>query len=165
MNLSELVNELMIGTDYFDVKGSDMRPLYQGHVLHIPEELLSREVMDFGEGDGTPKTIVVMVDAPRDAWDRFVEMVGRYKSMGVRMVCFDNPENVGGSWIMAFNTHGTNANQIPIERFDTPYVKSWMRWYGFDGPMSEVSHMDVTEDFDEMYEYDYEGRFLVNQLA
>lgn len=106
-----------------------------------------------------------------ETWERFEQMVADYKAMGVRMVCFDNPEEyegceAGGSWLMAFYTHGVSANDIPIKRFDVPAVRNWMRWNAYDGPISNVTHFDVTDDFCEMSNYDYcPEYYTVLQLA
>lgn len=104
-------------------------------------------------------------------WHEFKKMVKRYKAMGVRMVCFDNPEEyegefIGGSWITAFYTHGISADELPIERFDVPAVRNWMHWNGYYGPISNVSHFDVTDDFGELSNYGYyPGNFPPLQLA
>ena len=97
-------------------------------------------------------------------WEEYERVVNTYRALGYRMVCFDNPEVPGGSWVMTFDTHGRDADELPIEAFDIPEVHQWMEWYYFTGPISEVSHLDATDDMDELSNYDI-GKLPVFKLA
>ncbi len=103
------------------------------------------------------------------AEERFEKKVAEYKAMGVRMVCFDTNQSVCedsmGSWIMAFYTHGKNADDMPIERFVSPAMKEWMRFDGYRS-LNELEHYDMTDDAQSMMNYyDYEANFVVQQLV
>jgi len=104
------------------------------------------------------------------AQDKFVNMVNKYRALGYRIVEFEPPyqEDYGSSsWICAFDTHGINADEIPIESFANEFWLNDLRDYAnWHGPVSEVWHADVTDDWSEMLGgYDYFGLFPVMQLV
>lgn len=104
------------------------------------------------------------------AQDRFVGMVNKYRALGYRIVEFEPPYQEGygsSSWICAFDTHGVNADELPIESFANEFWLKDLRDYAsWDGPVSDVWHADVTDDLGEMLGgYDYFGLFPVMQLA
>lgn len=102
--------------------------------------------------------------------DRFVIMVNAYRALGYRIVEFEPPdqEDYGhSSWIAAFDTHGVNADELPIEAFANEFWLKDLRDYAsWKGPVSEVWHADVTDDLGEILGgYDYSSSFPVMQLA
>lgn len=104
------------------------------------------------------------------ARDRFVGMVNTYRALGYRIVEFEPPYQKGygsSSWICAFDTHGISADEIPIESFANEFWLNDLRNYAnWHGPVSEVWHADVTDDWGEMLGgYDYFGLFPVMQLC
>lgn len=153
----------MVGPEELCVRDYDLKELFRGGAGEIPEELLERDINSFCF---SPSSATITLAEPPDLWDKFVDMAEQYKAYGVRFVVFDNPEDVDGSWYMPFYTHGQSADELPIERFDTPYMRDWMRFYGYDGPVSAVSHFDTTDDLEEiLVGYDYRVPIRVNQLA
>lgn len=98
------------------------------------------------------------------AWKRFVTRVNTYRAVGVRIVAFER--ECEGGWIMAFDTHGIDATDLPKSVFDVPAVKPWCKFYGWDGVTDDdVLIFDETDDLDFIYDsYDYTGSFPVMQL-
>lgn len=94
---------------------------------------------------------------------KFEEMVANYKAMGVRMVVIDWPYD--WSVLFAFNTHGMNAETIDKRRFLTPSVRDWANGFKDFGPDDIVQVLDVTDDLGEMYYYDTDCKYVVQQLA
>lgn len=104
------------------------------------------------------------------AQNAFEQMVNKYRALGYRMVVFEPPyvEDYGSSsWLAAFDTHGVNADELPIEAFASDgWLKDLRGYASYDGPISEVEHWDVTDDLGEMIGgYDYEANYPVNELV
>lgn len=95
----------------------------------------------------------------------FERMVDRYRALGYRMVVFDCPNDA--SWLCCFDTHGVSADHLPIEAFaNERWLRDLHNYASWSGPLSEVEHMDVTDDCDEMtIGYDFTACFPVLQLA
>ncbi len=77
----------------------------------------------------------------------FERMVSGYRDMGVRMVLFFEDRETAsrcGSWVMAFYTHGVDADMLPLHRFANPEMLRGMRTVGF-GSLMDVCHHDVTD--------------------
>lgn len=111
-----------------------------------------------------------VIDAFQDeltatAWTRFVRKLDAYRALGYRIVAFER--ECEGGWIMAFDTHGVNAEQIPKAAFDIPEVREWCKFCGWDSVTDDdVLIFDDTDDPGEIYGgYDYTGSFPVMQLA
>ena len=102
--------------------------------------------------------------------EEFVQMVNTYRALGYRMVEFEPPydEEYGtSSWIAAFNTHGVNADELPIEAFaNERWLKDLRGYASYRGPVSDVWHADVTDDMGEMLGgYDFTACFPVLELV
>ncbi len=98
----------------------------------------------------------------------FEQKVNTYRALGYRIVEFEATEEDYGtsSWIAAFDTHGVNADELPIEAFANKFWMEDLRDYAsYSGPVSEVQHWDVTDDMGEMDGYDCTGDFPVMQLV
>ena len=101
-------------------------------------------------------------------WDEFEQMVNIYRALGYRIVEFEPPDEGYGvsSWIAAFDTHGVNANELPITAFANDIWLEDLRGYAsYKGPVELVWHCDVTDDFGEMSNYDWTGNFAPQQLV
>lgn len=96
---------------------------------------------------------------------KFLRMVDMYRALGYRMVVFDVPN--GASWLCCFDTHGVDADHLPIEAFaNVDWLRDLHNYASWSGPIDDVEHMDVTDDESEMLGgYDYEANFPVMQLA
>lgn len=95
----------------------------------------------------------------------FERMVDTYRALGYRMVAFDCPNDA--SWLCCFDTKGVDADHLPIEAFANELWLSDLHNYAsWSGPLEDVGHMDVTDDFDEMeIGYDFTANYPVLQLA
>ncbi len=96
--------------------------------------------------------------------EEFIQMVNLYRALGYRMVSFEM-EGEGG-WVMAFDTHGVNAEELPKSAFDVPEVKPWCRFNGWDSILDDdVRIFDDTDDPQFLIDcYDYEADFPVLQI-
>lgn len=100
--------------------------------------------------------------------DEFIQMVNTYRALGYRMVEFEPADEGYGtsSWLCAYDTHGVNADELPIEAFANEAWLSDLRGYAsYSGPVSEVWHADVTDDMGEMSGYDWTACYPVQQLV
>ena len=99
------------------------------------------------------------------AWDKFVTMTNTYRALGYRIVAFER--EVEGGWIMAFDTHGKNATELPKEAFNIPEVMEWCKFLGWNSVTDDdVMVFDETDDLDDIHgSYDYCANFPVMQLA
>jgi len=99
--------------------------------------------------------------------EEFVQMVNTYRALGYRMVEFEPVDAGYGSWIAAFNTHGINADELPIEAFaNEDWLKDLRYYASYDGSVSDVWHADVTDDMGEMLGgYDFTADFPVMELV
>jgi len=89
-----------------------------------------------------------------------LKKVEQWKSMGIRMVELEWPDN--GGILFAFYTHGINADSIDKRRFLTPSVRDWAS--GLDEDDMQV--LDVTDDPNEMSGFDTDfDRYVVQQLV
>lgn len=98
-------------------------------------------------------------------WNRFVNMVNKYRALGYRIVAFER--ECEGGWIMAFDTHGKDATELPKEAFDVPAAQEWCRFLGWNSVTDDdVLIFDETDDLGDIYAgYDYYANFPVMQLA
>lgn len=98
------------------------------------------------------------------ARDKFATMVNTYRALGYRMVVFDVPN--GASFLCAFDTKGVDADHFPIEAFaNEDWLNDLHSYASWSGSIEYIEHMDVTDDLDEMLNYDYYANFPVMQLA
>ena len=98
------------------------------------------------------------------ARDKFATMVNTYRALGYRMVVFDVPN--GASFLCAFDTKGVDADHFPIEAFaNEDWLNDLHSYASWSGSIEDIEHMDVTDDLDEMLNYDYYANFPVMQLA
>lgn len=99
------------------------------------------------------------------AWDRFVNMANKYRALGYRIVAFE--KECEGGWIMAFDTHGKDATELPKKAFDIPETEGWCRFYGWNSVTDDdVLIFDQTDDIGFIYgSYDYFKLLPVFQLA
>lgn len=100
--------------------------------------------------------------------DEFMQMVDLYRALGYRIVEFEPPDEGYGvsSWIAAFDTHGVNADELPVTAFANELWLEDLRGYAsYKGPVELVWHCDVTDDPREMSGYDWTGNFSVQQLV
>lgn len=75
----------------------------------------------------------------------FIRMVDLYRAMGFRMVAFEREEE--GGWLMAFDTHGVNAETLPKEAFDIEPCRKWCAFLGWGSVTDdEVRIFDDTDD-------------------
>lgn len=101
-------------------------------------------------------------------WEEFIQMVDLYRALGYRIVEFEAPDEGYGTspWICAFDTHGVNADEIPVEAFANELWLADLRGYAsYNGPVSDVWHADVTDDPGEMSGFDHTGNFSVMELV
>lgn len=100
-----------------------------------------------------------------DSGTIFYRMVDLYRALGYRMVAFER--ECEGGWLMAFDTHGVNAETFPKEAFDVPACQEWCRYLGWDSVTSEDVHIyDDTDDPGFLVgSYDWEADYPVLQLA
>lgn len=101
-------------------------------------------------------------------WEEFMQMVDLYRALGYRIVEFEAPDEGEGTsaWICAFDTHGVNADEIPIESFANELWLETLRGYAaYGGPVSEVWHADVTDDPGEMSNFDWCGNYSPLELV
>lgn len=98
-------------------------------------------------------------------WNKFVTMVNTYRALGYRIVAFE--KECEGGWIMAFDTHGKDATELPKEAFDIPAVRDWCKFCGWGSVTDDdVLIFDQTDDVDFIYDsYDYSKLLPVFQLA
>lgn len=76
---------------------------------------------------------------------RFIRMVDLYRALGYRMVAFEREEE--GGWLMAFDTHGVNAETLPKEAFDIEPCREWCAFLGWHSVTDEdVRIFDDTDD-------------------
>jgi len=96
--------------------------------------------------------------------EEFIDMVNEYKAKGIRMVSFER-ECMGG-WVMAFDTNGVRADELPKSAFDVPEVKPWCRFYGWDSILDDdVLIYDDTDDPVFLTDsYDFTANFPVLQI-
>lgn len=94
----------------------------------------------------------------------FIDMVNDYKTRGYRMVSFEL--ECQGGWVMAFDTGGVNAEELPKSAFDVPEVEPWCRLYGWHGILDEdVLIYDDTDDPKFLVDsYDFTANFPVLQI-
>lgn len=91
---------------------------------------------------------------------KFEDKVNLYKALGYRIVAFDMPED--GGWIMAFDTHGCDADKLPAQSFDVTAVHGWLKLCGWDLYDGLLMIDDVTDDIEYMTSgYDITGEFPV----
>lgn len=99
------------------------------------------------------------------AWDKFENMVNVYRALGYRIVAFER--ECEGGWIMAFDTHGKEATELPKAAFDVPANREWCKFLGWNSVTDDdVLVFDETDDLGDVYgSYDYSASFPVQQLA
>lgn len=96
--------------------------------------------------------------------EEFIDMVNDYKAKGIRMVCFER--ECEGGWVMAFDTGGVSAEELPKSAFDVPEVEPWCRFNGWDSVLDDdVRIFDDTDDPQFLIDsYDYTANFPVLQI-
>lgn len=149
-----------------DLEG-DIRDVTKAKVHY--ESTLFYEEPDDDEAILLNRIIDLCKEIERDydnaAWDRFVNMTNKYRALGYRVVAFER--ECEGGWIMAFDTHGKDATELPKAAFDIPETKPWCNLYGWNSVTDDdVLIFDQTDDVDFIYDsYDYSKLLPVFQLA
>lgn len=112
----------------------------------------------------------LVIDAFEDeislnACGRFLRMTELYKALGYRIVAFER--KCEGGWIMAFDTRGKDATELPKEAYDIQAVRNWCKWCGWPSVTDDdVLIFDETDDPWFIFSaYDYEAELPVMQLA
>lgn len=101
-----------------------------------------------------------------DANTMFCRMVDLYRALGYRMVEF--ARECEGGWLMAFDTHGVNAETLPKEAFDTDATKEWCAFLGWGGSVTDedVLIYDETDDPGWLVgSFDPEANYPIQHLA
>lgn len=131
-------------------------------------------ILTFEEPDNDEKALLDLIvglckeiegEFDERAWNKFVTMVDTYRALGYRIVAFE--KECEGGWIMAFDTHGKDATELPKAAYDIPAVRDWCEFYGWNSVTDDdVLVFDETDDVDFIYDsYDYYAEFPVMQLA
>lgn len=150
-------NALECITDSLRKGDIDLKELCYDYNQAILHEDLSDEAKELA------RRVVRLADEV--AWGKFESMVNTYRALGYRIVAFER--ECEGGWIMAFDTHGKDATELPKAAFDIPAVKKWCKFCGWNSVTDDdVLIFDETDDLGDVYDsYDYYANFPVMQLA
>lgn len=96
--------------------------------------------------------------------EEFTQMVDKYRALGYRMVCFER--ECQGGFVIAFDTGGVDATELPKSAFDIPAVRQWCNYYGWDDYFSDdVLIYDDTDDPQFLIgSYDFTANFPVEHI-